>query len=48
MDTLCFPLIGLIEKACPPKLVTQKFEQHKGETEEKIQGLSHIGIDDVD
>ena len=40
--------MGLIEKACPPKLVIEEVEQRKGEIEEKIEGLSHIGIDDVD
>ena len=36
MDTLCFPVMDIIEKACPPKLVIEQVEQRKGETEDKI------------
>ena len=32
MDNLCFPVMGLIEKACPLKLVIEQVEQCKGET----------------
>ena len=26
MDTLCFPVMGLIENACPPKLMIEQVE----------------------
>ena len=40
--------MGLIENACPLKLMIEQVEQRRDEEKEKIQGLSHISIDDVD
>ena len=48
MGLLCFPVMGLIENACLPKLMIEQVEQRRDEAKEKIQGLSHINIDDVD
>ena len=48
MDTLCFLVMGLIKNACPPKLMIEQVEQRRDEATEKISGLIHISIDDVD
>ena len=48
MDVLCFPPMVLIDKACPPGLMIEHVEQRRDEAEEKIKGLDHINLDDVD
>ena len=48
MDIFCFPLMGLIENACPPRLMIEQVEQRQDEAKEKIQGLDHIDIEDMD
>ena len=48
MDVLCFPAMVLIDKACPPGLMIEQVEQQRDEAEEKIKGLDHISIDDMD
>ena len=48
MDALCFPAMVLIDKACPPGLIIEQVEQRRDEAEEKIKGLDHVCIDDVD
>ena len=48
MDIFCFPLMGLIEKACSPILMIEQVEKRQDEAKEKIQGLDHIGIENVD
>ena len=48
IDILCFHVMDLIENACPPKLTIEQVEQLRDEEEEKIWGLIHISIDDVD
>ena len=40
--------MGLIENACPLKLMIEQVEQQRDEAKEKIQGLSCISIDYVD
>ena len=47
METLLFPTVDLIENACPPKLMIEQVEHRRDETKEKIQGLDHISIGDV-
>ena len=48
METLVFPTVDLIENAYPPKLMIEKVERRQDEAREKIQGLDHITIEDVD
>ena len=48
MDILCFPVMGLIDNACPLKLMIEQVEQRRDEVKEKIQGLSRISIDVID
>ena len=48
MEILCFPLMSLIENACPPKLMIEQVEQRQDKEKEKIQELDQIGIKDVD
>ena len=48
MDTLCFPAVGLIKNACPPRLMIVQVECQWDKEKEKIQGLDHISIADVD
>ena len=48
MEDLLFPIVDLIENACPPKLMIEQVERRRDEAREKIQGLNHITIEDVD
>ena len=48
MEDFLFPTINLIENACPPKLMIEQVEWRRDEASEKIQGLNHITIEDVD
>ena len=48
MEALFFPTLNLIENACPPKLMIEQVERRRDEAREKIQGLNHITIEDVD
>ena len=48
MQALLFPTVNLIENACPPKLMIEQVECRRDEAREKIQGLNHITIEDVD
>ena len=48
MEALLFPTVNLIENACPPKLMIKQVERWRDEASEKIQGLNHITIEDVD
>ena len=48
METLQFPIVDLIENACLPKLMIEQVERRCDEAKEKIQGLDHISIEDVD
>ena len=48
METLIFPIVDLIENACPPKLMVEQVDRQRDEAREKIQGLNHITIEDVD
>ena len=48
METLCFPIVSLIENACPPKLMIEQVERRLDEVKEKIQALDHITIEDMD
>ena len=48
MEALLFPTIDLIENACPPKLMVEQVDRRRDEAREKIQGLNHITIEDVD
>ena len=48
MDALFFPIVNLIENACPPKSMIDQVEHRRDEAREKIQGLNHITIEDLD
>ena len=48
MEALLFPIVNLIENTCPPKLMIEQVERRRDEAREKIQGLNHITIEDVD
>ena len=48
MEALLFPTVNLIENAYPPKLMIEQVEHRRDEAREKIQGLNHIMIEDVD
>ena len=48
MEILHFPNMDLIENACPPKLMIEQVEHQCDKAKEKIQGLDHISIEDVD
>ena len=48
MDTLLFPIVELIENACPPRLMIEQVERRQDQAKEKIQGLDHITIEYVD
>ena len=48
MEAFIFPTVNLIENACPPKLMIEQVERQRDEAREKIQGLNHITIEDVD
>ena len=48
MEILHFPNADLIENACPPKLMIEQVEHRCDETKEKIRGLNHISIEDMD
>ena len=48
METLRFPIVDLIETAYPPRLMIEQVELQQDESKEKIQGLDHITIEDVD
>ena len=48
MEDLFFPTVNFIENACPPKLMIDQVERRRDEASEKIQGLNHITIEDVD
>ena len=47
METLLFPIVDLIENACPPRLMIEQVERRRNEAREKIQGLNHITIEGV-
>ena len=48
MEDFIFPIVDLIENVCPPKLMVEQVERWRDEAREKIQGLNHITIEDVD
>ena len=48
MGALIFPIVNLIENAYPPKLMIEQVEHRRDEAREKIQGLNHITLEDVD
>ena len=48
METLCFPTVDLIENSYPPRLMIEQVKLQQDESKEKIQGLDHITIEDVD
>ena len=48
MDTFLFPTVELIENACPPRLMIEQVERRQDQAKEKIQGLDHLTIEDVD
>ena len=48
METLHFPIVDLIENAFPPKVMIEQVEHWWAEEKDKIQGLDHITIEDVD
>ena len=48
MEALLFPTVDLIENSSPPKLMIDQVEHQRDEAREKIQGLNHITIEDVD
>ena len=45
---MLFPNMDLVENACPPKLMIAQVERRCDKAKEKIQGLDHINIEDVD
>ena len=47
METFLFPTVDIIENACPPKFMIEQVEWRRDEASEKIQGLNHITIEDV-
>ena len=48
MEILHFHTMDLVENACPPKLMIEQVECRCEEAKEKIKGLDHISIRDVD
>ena len=48
MEILHFHTMELIKNACPLKLMIKQVECRSEEAQEKIQGLNHINIGDVD
>ena len=40
--------MDLIENACSPRVMIEQVEQRQYEAKDKIQGLDHISIEDVD
>ena len=48
METLLFPTVDLIENTCPPRLKIEQVERRRDDAREKIQGLDHITIEDMD
>ena len=48
METLCFPIVNLIENACLPKLMIERVESQWDEAKDKIQALDHITIEDME
>ena len=48
MAILHFPTMDMIENACPLKLMIEQVERRCEEAKEKIKGLDHISIGDVD